>query len=113
MATSPTQLSLKKMRDEGFVCEVVEHWNPFARVRKDLFGFIDVLCIRNGVVVGVQCTSYSNISARVKKIKNHENFDAVLASGIMVVVHGWRKVGGRWEYKIIYLCNNGKQISVQ
>jgi hypothetical protein len=41
MATSPTQLSLKKLREEGYTVAVVEHWNSFARIRQDLFGFID------------------------------------------------------------------------
>ena len=32
MADSPTKRSLKKLREEGYLCQVVEHWNPFARV---------------------------------------------------------------------------------
>src|SRR5574341_1494009 len=66
---SPTQRSLKLMRERGFYAEVVEHWNQWARKRKDLFGFIDVLCLGDtGDLVGVQSTSASNISARVRKI---------------------------------------------
>ena len=46
MATSPTQLSLKKLREEGYIVAVVEHWNSFARIRQDLFGFIDLLALK-------------------------------------------------------------------
>jgi hypothetical protein len=86
---SPTQRSLKEMRDRGYFCEVVERWNSFARIRQDLAGFIDVLCFGDGEVVGVQATSYSNVSARVKKIAEHENVAAVRKAGVRLLVHGW------------------------
>lgn len=97
---SPTQLSLKLMRERGYLCQVVEHWNPFARIRQDLFGFIDVLCIKEGEVVGVQTTSRSNISTRYNKIKDHENVWWVLDSGIRILIQGWEKnKSGRWEMR--------------
>lgn len=86
---SPTQRTLAEMRKRGYTCEVVEHWNPHARVRKDLYGFIDVLCLGDNEVIGVQATSYSNVSARVKKIAEHENVAAVRRAGIALLVHGW------------------------
>lgn len=98
--SSPTQRSLKVMRDRGFYAEVVERYNSFTRTKNDLFGFIDVLCLGEGVVIGVQTTSYSNMSARIKKIKEHENLDKVRAAGIQIHVHGWRKnKSNRWEFK--------------
>ena len=99
MATSPTQLSLKLMKERGYKCEITERWNPFARIRQDLYGFIDVLCLGDGEVVGVQTTSYSNMSARVKKIREHENFAAVNRAGIRILVQGWHKKGARWEVR--------------
>ena len=53
MAISPTQLSLKMMRDQGYYAEVVERYNSFTRKRNDLCGFIDVLCLRPGEVVAL------------------------------------------------------------
>jgi hypothetical protein len=35
---SPTQRSLAHLRRLGYQARVVERWNPFARVRQDLFG---------------------------------------------------------------------------
>lgn len=87
---SPTKKSLKKLREEGYLCEVTEHWNYFAKVRKDLFGFIDILAIKNNEVVAVQTTSYSNISERISKISNHENIGFIRKVGWKVVVHGWK-----------------------
>ena len=99
MATSPTQLSLKLMKERGYKCEMTEKWNPFAKIRQDLYGFIDVLCLGDGEVVGVQTTSYSNMSARVKKIREHENFAMVCRAGIRILVQGWHKKGARWEVR--------------
>lgn len=100
--SSPTSRTLEVMRDRGYIAEVVEKWIPQARRRKDLFGFIDVLCVhpeRSGDVVGVQATSGSNVSARVDKIINHENVGAVRKGGIKILVHGWAKRKGRWQLR--------------
>ncbi len=88
---SPTQRTLKELRSRGYLVQVVERWNPFARRRIDLFGFIDVIGIRRGEVLGVQATSASNVSARVKKIAEHENVGAVREAGIRIAVWGWDK----------------------
>ncbi len=97
--SSPTQRSLKLMRDNGYYAEVVERYSSFTRKRNDFAGFIDILCLGDGEVVGVQTTSYSNMSARIKKIREHENLNVVLTSGIRILVHGWHKVGNRWQVK--------------
>ena len=102
---STTQRSLKHMRDQGYYAEVVERYNFFTKRKNDLFGFIDILCIKEGEVVGVQTTSYGHISDRTKKILEHENFATVKAAGIRVIVHGWRKVGNRWQVKEVELSD--------
>jgi carbonic anhydrase len=101
LATSPTQLSLKKLKADGYVCQITERWNAFAKIRVDLFGFIDVLAIKENETLAVQTTSYSNISARVKKISDHDNVGAVRKAGWKIHVHGWHKVGSRWECKVV------------
>lgn len=90
---TPTQRSLDLMKRRGYVCAVVEKWNAHARIRQDLFGFIDLLCVRGQEVVGVQTTSGSGDVARIRKIMEHENFPLV-GQAIRVVVHGWRKIKG-------------------
>ena len=103
MATSPTQRSLKKLRDEGWTADVVERWVPGANIRRDLFGFIDILAISGNETLAVQATSYSNISARVKKIEEHENIGRVRDAGWTIEVWGWHKVKNRWKVRIIDL----------
>lgn len=104
MATSPTQRSLKYLRDQGYTVAVVEHWNGFVNKRYDLFGFIDLLALRGDETLAVQTTSYSNVSARVRKIADHENVSAVRDAGWSISVHGWFKnKSGRWEVRVVDL----------
>ena len=48
---SPTQRSLAHLKALGYQARVVEKWNPFAKVRQDLFGG-DVLALKPGSPVG-------------------------------------------------------------
>jgi hypothetical protein len=96
--SSPTQRSLKRLRDEGYHAEVTEKWNQFAKIRQDLFGFVDILAVGNGRTIGVQTTSYSNMSARVKKIMDNDVYPILKSCGWKIVVHGWKKnKSNRWE----------------
>lgn len=95
---SPTKLTLRHLRDvEGWpLVEVVERWNPHARIRQDLFGFVDVLAVGPAGVLAVQTTSATNVAARVRKIGEHDNVATVREAGIAIRVHGWAKRSGRW-----------------
>jgi hypothetical protein len=95
--SSPTQRSLKLLRERYPLVEVVEHWNPWARIRKDLFGWADLLCVYNDKVVAVQVTSKSNMSARRNKITEAQSAALWLESNNRkIMIHGWHKVKGRW-----------------
>jgi hypothetical protein len=57
---SPTQRTLRALREQGLVCAIVEKCNPYGGphgIRQDLFGIIDILALdpRRGVV-GIQST---------------------------------------------------------
>ncbi len=93
--------------------QVVEHWNPFAHIRQDLFGIVDILCIRGSDTIAVQATSGTNVSARVNKMKDSDALLSLQCAGWKVLVHGWRKVkvkrGGkavRWELREVNLSKN-------
>lgn len=96
--SSPTQRSLKLLRERGYRAAVVEKWNPHAKRRIDLFGCVDVLGIApDGDVVAVQATSGSNVSSRVAKLEDSEALPDMRAAGWTVLVMGWRKnAKGRW-----------------
>jgi len=97
---TPTQRSLRHLRDSGYLAEVVERWVPGANIRKDLFGWIDIIAIRKGEVLAVQCTS-TGVSERIKKISDSDTIGPVRQSGMRVEVHGWRKgANGRYALRV-------------
>jgi vacuolar-type H+-ATPase subunit F/Vma7 len=100
--SSPTQRTLKHLRDEGYRAEVVERWNPHARVRHDLFNVIDVLALNESEVVAVQTTTASNMKARIDKISESDILPLLIKLEWRVIVHGWKKntKTNRWELKL-------------
>jgi len=97
---SPTQRTLKHLRELGYTAEVVERWNPHARVRHDLFNIIDVLGVSETGVAAVQTTSAGNMKARINKIAESDILPLLIKLEWKVIVHGWRKNSkGRWELK--------------
>lgn len=106
---SPTELSLKFLRENGYTVAVTEHWNPFGKVRQDLFGIIDLVAIKSGIpgVLGIQTTSRSNISARVSKSKQNKDLLTWYKSGNNFIIHGWYKENGCWkleEREVVKKC---------
>lgn len=111
MAASPTQRTLKALRERGAVCGVVERWNQFAGphgIRQDLFGFIDVVSLNTTdcQIVGVQCCAGSGLAAHRKKIIEDCRDYAFLwlRCGGAIEIWAWRKLkvrrGGkavRWQ----------------
>jgi hypothetical protein len=109
MAASPSQRTIKYLRDRGWPnVAVVEKWIPQARRRKDLFKFCDVLALHptRGHLY-VQATTGAHTRARLYKIREvaSQEVEDVIVSGASVEIHGWRqlKVGNRklWKPKII------------
>lgn len=99
---SPTQLTLRKLRAEGYLADVTEKWIPGANIRRDLFGFIDILGINGlGQVLAVQATSDSNLASRVNKIADHENIGMVRKAGWTILCHGWKKKNNRWVCRVV------------
>ena len=83
---SPTQRSLKKLRDDGWTPYVVEYWHHFAKQRRDLFGILDIVAFRPPYTLGLQTTTGSNASTRVHKIQESEAYPLLLACGWRVQV---------------------------
>jgi hypothetical protein len=75
---SPTQRSLKLLREQGYKPWIVEH-------------------------LAIQTTSRGNVAARQKKIVENEYYPEMVRSGWKVQVHGWGKLKDGWQVKIIEL----------
>jgi len=98
---SPLARSKAILEGDGWYVEKVEHWNAFARKRQDLFGFLDLLCLKSGQVMGVQVTTRNHLSDRYKKILLSPLLSMVLDSGIVIYIHGWGKLKNGWDCKIV------------
>ncbi len=97
---TPTQRTLSEMRKRGYVAAITERWNPFAKIRQDLFGIVDVICLGDNEVVAVQTTSGSNVASRVTKIAESDKTPALRKAGVRILVHGWRKnAAGKWTLR--------------
>jgi hypothetical protein len=91
------------MRALGYLCGVVEQRVPYTHTTRDLFGFIDIVCVKGEDIVGVQTTSGDNVAARITKIVEHENWPLV-CNALRVVVQGWRRnAQGRWVLREVEL----------
>ena len=99
---TPSNRSIQKMEKQGYLV-----WNVERRINKrltrDLFGFLDLVAIRRDITIGIQVTSASNVSARVKKITDHENVGRVREAGWRIEVHGWRKKKDGWHCRVVDL----------
>ena len=87
---SPTSRTLAVLREQGYIVAIVEKWNPHARIRQDLFGFIDILAIKRDETLAVQATA-SGVSDRIKKIMASELLPKVREAGWKIQVWGSRK----------------------
>lgn len=97
---SPTQRTLAWLREQGLTAQVVERWQPQARVRVDLFGCIDVIAVDASETIGVQATSAGGMSARRAKIAESDGAKAWLASPHRrLLLVGWRKYRKREDGK--------------
>lgn len=95
---TPTQRSLALLTKTGYTARVTEHWNHYAKIRQDLFGFIDIVALhpeRQGIL-GVQTTTADNMGKRVDKALGLDVCKLWLSCGNRIEFHGWKKTDGRW-----------------
>jgi hypothetical protein len=97
--TSPTQRSLKLLRDAGWQCWIVEQT---IRVpwKRDLFNAWDILCLRGNETLAVQTTTLSNLGARITKLAENEFVPMCRDAGWRMEAHGWRKLKAGWSCKV-------------
>jgi hypothetical protein len=117
--SSPTQRTLKVLRDTGWDAWIVEYWlaipkHPAGGVRRDLYGFVDILALRGEVTLAIQTTTFEGIRARIRKIAEDEaltrHFVAMQRAGWRVEIHGWRrptKTIRQWRLEVEVL-NEGR-----
>lgn len=97
--------SIKKLEAEGWTCSVVEQTIPHCFIKRDVYGFADILaCSPMRGIMLVQATggkSTSNFHARVDKLKAEPRHAIWLASGGRIQVHSWEGEGSKRECRIL------------
>ena len=71
-ALTPTARTLVYLRRQGYLTAVVESWIPHANLRRDLWGFGDVLAVhpRDRLFLLVQVTTTAHVAHRLAKAKS-------------------------------------------
>jgi hypothetical protein len=101
MAATPTKRTLDALRKAGWTVAVVERWNSHAKIRQDLFGFIDVLAIKDGVTLAVQACAGSGHSKRRDKILAEPRAALWLrGTGRQLDIWSWSQRGERGKRKV-------------
>jgi hypothetical protein len=111
MATSPTQLSLRLLRNEGWRVDICERWvpnpgHPGGGKRRDLFGLVDLVALRGHQTMGVQTTTNTNVNNHLTKMLDDDHkpmLADLLVAGWLVVVHGWRLTD-----RLGHACKHGR-----
>lgn len=99
--SSPTARSLAYLREQGFICDVVERRVPGTFITKDFLGMFDILGIHVDIpgVLGVQTTSAGNQASRRTKVQESGHLSTWLAAGNRAHIHGWKLAGKRGARK--------------
>ena len=85
--------STKMLEADGWTVGKVEQTLPHCFIKRDLFGFADLIAISpTRGILAVQATGGGNGPSRVKKIRLEPRAALWLASGGRIQVHDWVKV---------------------
>ena len=115
---SPTQKALQQLKIRECPAEVVEKWNAFSKTKKDLFNVIDIIAIKYSFIEGIQVTSESNVSARIKKVYENEHIIRkwLVAGGVFSIWGFTSKVQEKFlacEFRLVEnaLCHTKTQLA--
>lgn len=110
-STSPTQRTLAECRKRGWIVQVVERYNPHARVLQDLFGVIDLVAIvshmdaergrlQGDALLAIQACSGTDHARRRDKILAEPRARAWIEAGGKLELWSWAKQGARGKRKL-------------
>jgi len=91
MGLSNTQRTLRALEQQGYLSGIVEKFNPYAKVRVDLFNFIDIISIKPCGICAIQSCG-SDFQEHDRKILKNEYAPEWIKAGGAIELWGWRKV---------------------
>lgn len=112
--TSPTARTLAECRKRGWAAQVVERWNPHAKVRVDLFGVIDLIAIvppadpleprpvvgDRGYILAIQACAGSTHANRRDKILAEPRAREWVEAGGHLELWSWSQRGAKGKRKL-------------
>jgi hypothetical protein len=110
---SPTQRTIRSLKEQGMRCAVVEKWNAYAGEfgkRIDLFNIIDILALDSTGVIGIQAcgTDFKKHFEKLTVEHAEESIDWLKTPCTKLFIYSWRKLklkrGGlamRWTPRIV------------
>lgn len=81
--------SLKRCREAGYVTGLTEHFNPFVKIRQDLYGFIDFVAMKPGKPLLAVQVCNTHAPEHIVKVCTHPNAKIWLQTGNRIVIHSW------------------------
>lgn len=107
---SPTQRTMSELKKMGRHAAIVERWDSYAKCRRDMWGFIDIIVLDKSRGVGAIQSCGNSFSAHWHKIteeKAQEVTDWLETPGTFLELWSWRKLvkkrGGKamiWQPRI-------------
>ena len=117
---TPTQRTIRELKNLGRICGIVERFISNAHIpsgiRSDLFGIIDIIALdpERGVI-GIQTcgNSFSEHWKKITEERYQETHDWLSTPGARLELWAWRKVklkrGGvamRWQPRVVEITLN-------
>jgi hypothetical protein len=96
---SPTQRTLKFLRESGATAVILERWNQYARRRIDIWG-ADILARQGRLLMAVQTTSDTHHSDHVESATANPDTRHWLDCGVAYYIISWGKKGARGKRKL-------------
>lgn len=95
------------MQKLGYRVWTVQNYNHHVRKYYDLFGFIDLLCVKTNEIVGVQAMGKYELKAHVSKMDDHEIVRDLISAGVVLEFHEWHqnKKTRRWTNRCYTLTH--------
>lgn len=115
MASLALQRSKEWLEEKGWHVWITEHWNPWAHIRQDMYGLLDLVAIRHDSpgVFGINaCEDNGEVSMHIHKYLNgyhhprkgfigpNPHLPVWLAAGNRFSLMGWGKRGDRGKRKV-------------
>lgn len=90
---TPTARTKALLEKDGYLVGIVEKWNPYARIRQDLFGFADLIGVSpaSKTVTLVQACTDTDHARRRRKVMESEAAAICAKAGVIVAVISWGK----------------------